>query len=51
MVSKTDWGVESTANWIQVHLPAFETWYFLFVSFLTSFSRGFRATLVLQTKV
>ena len=34
---KKDWGVESTANLVQVHLPAFETWYFPFVSFLTSF--------------
>ena len=32
-------------------LPAFETWYFPFVSFLTSLCRGFLATLVLQTKV
>ena len=27
---KKDWGVESTANWVQVHLPAFETWCFAF---------------------
>ena len=24
---KKDWGVESTANWLQVHMPAFETRY------------------------
>ena len=34
---KKDWGVESTTNLVQVHLPSFETWYFPFVSFLTSF--------------
>ena len=33
---KEDWGVESTANWLQVHMPAFETRYFPFMSFLTS---------------
>ena len=44
---KKDWGVESAANWVQVHLLAFKTWYFPFVSFLTSFCRGFLATLVL----
>ena len=48
---KKDWGVESTANWAQVHFPASETWYFPFVSFLTSFFRVFLATLVLQIKV
>ena len=41
---KKDWGVESTANWVQVHLPAFETWYFPFVSFSTSFCWRFLAT-------
>ena len=36
---------------VQVYLPAFETWYFPFVSFLTPFCWWFLATLVLQTKV
>ena len=44
-------GVESTSKWVQVHLLAFKTWYFPFVSFLTTFCRGFLATLVLQIKV
>ena len=47
---KKDWGVESTANWKQVHFPAFETRYFPFVPYLTSFCRGFLAKLVLQRK-
>ena len=47
---KKDWGVKSTENLVQVHLPAFETRYFPFVSFLT-FCRQFLAKLVLQTKV
>ena len=47
---KKDWGVKSTENLVQVHLPAFETRYFPFVSFLT-FCREFLAKLVLQTKV
>ena len=34
---KKDWGVESTANWVQVHLPSFETSYFPFMSFFSSF--------------
>ena len=33
---KKDWGVESTENWEQVHLLAFETRYFPFVPYLTS---------------
>ena len=48
---KKDWGVESTADWVQVHLPPLETSYFPFVSFLTSFFRGFLEKLVFQTKV
>ena len=48
---KNNWGVESTANWVQVHFPTFERRYFLFVSFLTSFYQGFLAKLLLQTKV
>ena len=46
-----DWGVESTANWVQVHFLAFETRYFSFVSFLTSFCKGSLAELVLQGKL
>ena len=38
---KKDWEVESTANWVRVHFPAFETRYFPFMSLLTSFCRGF----------
>ena len=33
---KKDWGVKSTAQGIGT-FPAFETWYFPFVSFVTSF--------------
>ena len=36
-----DWGVESTANWVQVHLPAFETRYFYFCHSWHYFVQGF----------